>query len=405
MPKEKENIKGKTNDESSGTTRAENSKKQAREDPNTPMDAPPNSRPKTISSGIGNHSPLASADDGAVCGVTEQVQDPTFAQGNLTLDDNGLTETGPQTFGGAGLGPSSFADGWQQYLATQNEFQAIMKQFMINSNNRFMAIEEQMSNLVPEIKKGFDTVDNRLDNDEVASQASFEEIYTLKNKVEQSEVEQRASEMKQQELEQNQVTIQQEINQTNQALNVEFESLRRERDTLQERVERLESKCDQLLDALMHMQVHPRTPRSSYPHINEDVEMSEVRPPPESEKMTPCFDGNNMEVSSFTYRCRRHLDDYALYYKNDPKAAVVWIEDHLTGDAKKWYNMDELLEQADNPDPERILQRLEKEYKVERNVEEVKTTLLKLKYQWGKAYEYLAEFNRLSRILRLPEET
>ena len=39
MPKEKENIKGKTNDESSGTTRAENSKKQAREDPNTPMDA------------------------------------------------------------------------------------------------------------------------------------------------------------------------------------------------------------------------------------------------------------------------------------------------------------------------------------------------------------------------------
>ena len=153
------------------------------------------------------------------------------------------------------------------------------------------------------------------------------------------------------------------------------------------------------------MQVHSRTPRSSYPHINEDVEMSEVRPPPESEKMTPCFDGNNMEVSSFTYSCRRHLDDYALYYKNDPKAAVVWIEDHLTGDAKKWYSMDELLEQADNPDPERILQRLEKEYKMERNIEEVKTTLLKLKYQWGKAYEYLAEFNRLSRILRLPEET
>ena len=48
----KENIKGKTNDESSGTTRAENSKKQAREDPNTPMDAPPNSKPKTISDTI-----------------------------------------------------------------------------------------------------------------------------------------------------------------------------------------------------------------------------------------------------------------------------------------------------------------------------------------------------------------
>jgi len=67
--------------------------------------------------------------------------------------------------------------------------------------------------------------------------------------------------------------------------------------------------------------------------------------------------------------------------------------------------MDELLEQADNQDPERILQQLEKEYKVERNIDEIKTALLKLKHQRGKAYEYFAEFNRLSRILRLPEET
>jgi len=51
------------------------------------------------------------------------------------------------------------------------------------------------------------------------------------------------------------------------------------------------------------------------------------------------------------------------------------------------------------------MERLQKEFKSERTLEEVKTAMLKLKHEWGKAYEYLSEFNRLSRILQLTDST
>jgi len=51
------------------------------------------------------------------------------------------------------------------------------------------------------------------------------------------------------------------------------------------------------------------------------------------------------------------------------------------------------------------MDRLLKEFKSERTLEEVKTVMLKLRHEWGKTYEYLSEFNRLSRILQLSDET
>jgi len=35
----------------------------------------------------------------------------------------------------------------------------------------------------------------------------------------------------------------------------------------------------------------------------------------------------------------------------------------------------------------------------------VKIAMLKLRHEWGKVYEYLSEFNRLSRIMQLLEKT
>ncbi|KAG4081563.1 hypothetical protein H8356DRAFT_1320092 [Neocallimastix lanati (nom. inval.)] len=58
-----------------------------------------------------------------------------------------------------------------------------------------------------------------------------------------------------------------------------------------------------------------------------------------------------------------------------------------------------------DPQPQRLMDRLLKEFKSERTLEEVKTAMLKLRHDWGKAYEYLSEFNRLSRILQLTDET
>jgi len=86
-------------------------------------------------------------------------------------------------------------------------------------------------------------------------------------------------------------------------------------------------------------------------------------------------------------------------------AMLYFIEVHLQGTAKKWYQMDEVFKQRDDPQPQRLMDRLLKEFKSERTLEEVKTAMLKLKHEWVKAYEYLSEFNRLSRILQLSDET
>jgi len=61
--------------------------------------------------------------------------------------------------------------------------------------------------------------------------------------------------------------------------------------------------------------------------------------------------------------------------------------------------------QRDDPQPQRLMDRLLKEFKSERTLEEVKTAMLKLTHEWEKAYEYLSEFNRLGRLLQLSDET
>jgi len=66
---------------------------------------------------------------------------------------------------------------------------------------------------------------------------------------------------------------------------------------------------------------------------------------------------------------------------------LYFIEDHLQGTAKKWYHIDEVFKQLDDPQPQRLMDKLLKEFKSERTPEEVKTAMLKLKHEWGKAYE------------------
>jgi len=66
------------------------------------------------------------------------------------------------------------------------------------------------------------------------------------------------------------------------------------------------------------------------------------------------------------------------------------IEDHLQRIAKKWYQMNEEFKQRTDPQPQRLMDRLLKEFKSERTLEEVKTAILKLRHEWGKAYEYLS---------------
>ncbi|KAG4083658.1 hypothetical protein H8356DRAFT_1017187, partial [Neocallimastix lanati (nom. inval.)] len=128
----------------------------------------------------------------------------------------------------------------------------------------------------------------------------------------------------------------------------------------------------------------------------EDVVMTDAYPV-EYERDIPMFNGENGDVESFIDRLKRYFGRHQKYYQSEPTAMLYFIEDHLQGTAKKWYQMDEVFKQRDDPQPQRLMDRLLKEFKSERTLEEVKTAMLKLRHDWGKAYEYLSEFNRLIR--------
>jgi len=44
-------------------------------------------------------------------------------------------------------------------------------------------------------------------------------------------------------------------------------------------------------------------------------------------------------------------------------AMLYFIEDHLQGTAKKWYQIDEVFKQRDNRQPQRLMDGLMKEFK------------------------------------------
>ncbi|KAG4101834.1 hypothetical protein H8356DRAFT_1383031, partial [Neocallimastix lanati (nom. inval.)] len=127
----------------------------------------------------------------------------------------------------------------------------------------------------------------------------------------------------------------------------------------------------------------------------EDVVMTDAYPV-EYERDIPMFNGENGDVESFIDRLKRYFGRHQKYYQSEPTAMLYFIEDHLQGTAKKWYQMDEVFKQRDDPQPQRLMDRLLKEFKSERTLEEVKTAMLKFRHDWGKAYEYLSEFNRPS---------
>ncbi|KAG4107442.1 hypothetical protein H8356DRAFT_886662, partial [Neocallimastix lanati (nom. inval.)] len=128
----------------------------------------------------------------------------------------------------------------------------------------------------------------------------------------------------------------------------------------------------------------------------EDVVMTDAYPV-EYERDIPMFNGETGDVESFIDRLKRYFGRHQKYYQSKPTAMLYFIEDHLQGTAKKWYQMNEVFKQRDDPHPQRLMDRLLKEFKSERTLEEVKTAMLKLRHDWGKAYEYLSEFNRLIR--------
>ncbi|KAG4097740.1 hypothetical protein H8356DRAFT_940515 [Neocallimastix lanati (nom. inval.)] len=101
----------------------------------------------------------------------------------------------------------------------------------------------------------------------------------------------------------------------------------------------------------------------------EDVVMTDAYPV-EYERDIPMFNGETGDVESFIDRLKRYFGRHQKYYQSEPTAMLYFIEDHLQGTAKKWYQMDEVFKQRDDPQPQRLMDRLLKEFKSERTLEE-----------------------------------
>ena len=136
----------------------------------------------------------------------------------------------------------------------------------------------------------------------------------------------------------------------------------------------------------------------------EDVIMTDANPA-EFERDIPMINDGTGDVESFIDRLKKYFGRHQKYYQTEPTTILYFIEDHLQGTAKKQYQMDEVFKPGDDPQPQRLMDKLLQEFKSERALEEVKTTMLKLRHEWRKAYEYLSEFNPLSSILQLIDET
>jgi len=134
------------------------------------------------------------------------------------------------------------------------------------------------------------------------------------------------------------------------------------------------------------------------------IELVEPQPTDYKNKV-PKFDDKEMNVDFFLLRLVRHFDKYREYYNKNPRLKTIYIEDHLEKAALIWYQMDKMYIQQDNPQPDMLIEKIKNELKMERSKEEVQMTMLKLRHNWGKAYEYLSEFNRYNRILGLDDNT
>lgn len=319
--------------------------------------------------------------------------------------------------------------------------------------SQVVELKQQLGQIIPAMGSRVQAVEQKVLKDELASQASIQEIKELqaemaqqRNMVAAEHHQQEAMGQQQEAVIKNQGQFNNEVERVVTDMQARIEKLMKANQWLKDKVDVLEAEKAQgaglvtgvLGDGRLNPgAMHPNSSRASVnsgdaaggiglPPTNPgrrrssarmqssnepvmanlglgEVEMEDAYPP-EYDGVVPVFDGKNIDVKSFTFRCRKRYNRYEGYYIKNPRDMVMFIVDHLTGEAERWYRMDEIYNQDEFPDPEELLLKLEEEFRNERNRDDVKTMMLKLRHEWGNAYEYLVEFNRLSRMLNLSEE-
>ncbi|OUM56243.1 hypothetical protein PIROE2DRAFT_19228 [Piromyces sp. E2] len=427
MPPKETNKVAVTND----------NKKKLREEVETPQSAPPKQLQKKVPfKGDGTQPPAVNADGVGGSSVESRVRVPSRVQEQGVLGGEVInSQTAPES--GGSLGATSFDEIISLIKGlsiSQQNHQAEMTLLAKENSERISALEKELVALEPAVADRFKVVEEKVLDDERASVASFQEIQEIETQLRNGAMVLEAKQNEQQEFNQQQATLNQQQELRNQQqdkynadvsdamkeLLAEVKNMREENLRLKEKTERLErelalqqlrsSQLEKQRERVVNslgLQVNTSTwpvsdnPTENIPQVQapfnnrqgsryirtpntvkspEDVEMTDATPP-DYDQVVPEFDGKNMEQM------------------------VIFIEDHLTGDAERWYKMDEMYEQKDSPDPLKLLERIEEEFYSERDIEDVKNQMLKLRHNWGQAYEYLSEFNKYSRILNLSEET
>ncbi len=275
---------------------------------------------------------------------------------------------------------SSNSSGEAMIVNTINQlFEKQMERFEKVFNDRLGAVEQRLEEWAPRLDEKFKEVDEHLEYNDSASQASLEEISHIKEAL-------RVDPHRAQE----------EV--LNSETNLQLNQLRREQEILQAKIDRINTIGLGRQSSLTSFTPASSTVTQRSPGGDVIMRDASVH---HYEYKIPKFNGKNIDVESFTERCFQFFRKYGSEFEGDEAAKVFVIEDHLVDDAQRWYYMEEKLRQREEPNVVRLLENLKKEFPSMFSVDYCKTRLLKLRHEWGKSYEFLAEFNRLTRILQL----
>ncbi|ORY20200.1 hypothetical protein LY90DRAFT_634010 [Neocallimastix californiae] len=411
----------------------------------TPVEAPPSRRQNTGDKKMTStpEKPAASKPKPAAAPEKSQPEasKPEASRPGTNQGESSSKNVNAGAMDFAALLSKQMEDFKNMIISTQQQTAAMIEQMQNQSEMKFAKIEAELSNFIPAVDQRFGEVERRVEEEESSSQASVLELQKVQAYLSQQLAESKdkeaavKTEIKKIEtyLDADQIKgkqIQQDLEDKGQKLFKieEFLDANQERDKvhlneLEEKIEKLmainqvqQQEIERLgklaLDAQNKEQASTSKPfplhidtkearYGSYHHFTppimtrsamEDVVMTDAYPV-EYERDIPMFHGETGDVESFIDRLKRYFGRHQKYYQSEPTAMLYFIEDHLQRTAKKWYQMDEVFKQRDDPQPQRLMERLLKEFKSERTLEEVKTAMLKLRHDWGKAYEYLSEFN------------
>jgi len=248
---------------------------------------------------------------------------------------------------------------------------------------RLDAVEQKLELWAPKLDEKFEAVDRHLEYNDNASQASLEELHNIK----ESLMRDSSTNLK--------------IEAITAENTEELRKLRMEQQIIEEKIAKLNNVSNKFRSSLSSLSPVSSTVTQRSP--GGDVVMRDASS--HYEYKIPDFDGNNIDIDSFCERCLQFFRVYSNEFNGDESTKVYIIEDHLKGDAQRWYFMEEKIRQRADPNSIRLLENLRTEFPSMFSEDYCRTSLLKLRHEWGKAYEFMAEFNRLTRVLKLDDPT